>query len=150
VKNGAQLSTEFSALVRVLIADPDEGLLEDYRGHLREEFELATATNGVECLARLRERAPDVLVLEPQLPWGGGEGVLAVMHQVSPLTIIPVMILTACREVRVLQRVAPFRISDYCVKPLAPGQLATRIWTLLHLRAARRAGDDKSRGRKSG
>jgi DNA-binding NtrC family response regulator len=108
LKNGAQLSTEISALSRVLIADPDEGLLEGFRRRLREKFELATATNGVECLARLRELAPDVLVREPQLPWGGGDGVLAVMHQVSRLAFIPVMILTACREVCVLQRVAVF------------------------------------------
>ncbi len=140
---GATLLTETAALVRVLIADSDERLLDRYRLHFREEFELATATNGVECLACLRERTPDVLVLEPQLLWGGGDGVLAVMHQVSRLAFVPVMILTACRDVRVLQGVAPFRISDYCVKPLAPRQLATRIWTLLHLRAARRARNGK-------
>jgi DNA-binding response OmpR family regulator len=131
----------------VLVADPDESLLEGYRRHLPEDFELATATNGMECLASLRERTPDVLVLEPQLLWGGGDGVLAVMHQVFRLACVPVMILTACREVCVLQGVAAFRISDYCAKPLAPRQLATRIWTLLHLRAARRLRDDKNRAR---
>ena len=39
-------------------------------------------SSGLECVARLRERVPDVLVLEPQLPWGGGEGVLAIMGEV--------------------------------------------------------------------
>jgi response regulator RpfG family c-di-GMP phosphodiesterase len=146
VKSGPEATflTETAALVRVLIADPDLGLLEEYRRQMSETFELATATNGMECLTRLREETPDVLVLEPQLLWGGGDGVLAVMHQFLGLTFIPVMILTACRDIHVLQGVAPFRISDYCVKPLAPGQLATRIGTLLHFCAARQTGNDKN------
>ena len=99
----------------------------------------------MECLTRLRERTPDVLVLEPQLLWGGGDGVLAVMHQVFRPEFIPVMIVTACRDFHILQGVAPFRISDYCVKPLTPFQLAKRIWTVLHLRAARRTQADRNR-----
>ena len=69
--------------IRVLMADPDESLQPVYREPLLQEgFELATAASGLECVARLRERVPDVLVLEPQLPWGGGEGVLAMMGEV--------------------------------------------------------------------
>ena len=65
------------------MADPDESLQPLYRERLMQEgFELATASSGLECVARLRERVPDVLVLEPQLPWGGGEGVLAMMGEV--------------------------------------------------------------------
>ena len=61
--------------IRVLMADPDESLQPEYRGPLLQEgFELVTAVNGLECVARMRERVPDLLVLEPQLPWGGGEG----------------------------------------------------------------------------
>jgi DNA-binding response OmpR family regulator len=150
MNNGAatRLSTAISALARVLIADPDERLLATYREHLWADFDLVTATNGVECLARLRERTPDVLVLEPELLWGGGAGVLAVMHHISRLALVPVMILTACRDVRVLKGVAPFRIRDYCVKPLEPGQLAARIRTLLGLRTAYSVGDHENRARQ--
>ena len=79
VKNEAvaQLRSNGAKPVRVLMADPDESLRPVYRGPLFEEgFELVTAASGLECVARLRDRVPDVLVLEPQLPWGGGEGVL--------------------------------------------------------------------------
>ena len=69
--------------IRVLMADPDESLQPVYREPLLQEgFELVTAVSGLECVARLRERVPDVLVLEPQLPWGGGDGVLAIMGEV--------------------------------------------------------------------
>ena len=98
---------------------------------LQEGFEVATALSGLECIARLRERAPDVLVLEPQLPWGGGEGVLAIMGEIPELASVPVMVLTSCRDPHILERVARFPISDYQVKPLTPDRLAERLRSLL-------------------
>ncbi len=118
--------------VRVLIADPDESLQPVYREPLlRDGFIVTVAVSGLECLARLRERAPDVLVLEPQLPWGGGEGVLAIMGELPELAIVPVMVLTSCRDSRLLEAVARFPVSDYQLKPLAPDRLAGRLRAIL-------------------
>jgi DNA-binding response OmpR family regulator len=115
-----------------LIADPDESLLAAYREDLsREGFEVVTAPSGLRCIARLYECIPDVLVLEPQLPWGGGDGVLAMMCGVPDLAAVPVMVLTSCRNPHVLDRVAPFPISDYHVKPLSPDRLAKRVRNVL-------------------
>lgn len=111
----------------MLLVDPNDGLLAIYRAFLSSEFNLRTANGGVECLARLCEEVPDVLVLEPELPWGGGDGVLAVMHDVPHLASVRVMILTRCRDPSLLKRVARYRISDYCAKPVTAWQLAVRI-----------------------
>ena len=56
--------------IRVVIADPDESLLALYRESLREGFEVVTTSSASECVARMRERVPDVLLLELQLPRG--------------------------------------------------------------------------------
>lgn len=122
---------EAGDVIRVLIADPDTDLLAKYRELLSEELELTTAVCGLDCFDRLREQTPDVLVLEPDLPWGGGDGVLAVMRNDATLAVVPVMILTGCRDVEVLRSVAVYPISDYHVKPLAPIRLLTRIHALL-------------------
>jgi len=122
-----------STPIRVLMADPDPLLSIAYREPLlREGFELATAVSGLECVARLRECVPDVLVLEPQLLWGGGDGVLAMMCEVPQLVTVPVMVLTTCRDPLVLNRVARFPISDYHLKPLAPDRLVERLRSLLN------------------
>jgi DNA-binding response OmpR family regulator len=112
---------------RVLIADPDECLLAAYRECFCEEFDLVTATGGTECIARLHEQTVDLLILEALLPWGGADGVLACMRETPEVMDVPVMILTSCRDRLVLESVSGFRICDYCVKPLSPEQLATRI-----------------------
>jgi DNA-binding response OmpR family regulator len=114
------------------MADPDAAIFTLYRESLsREGFELGAAASGLECVARLRERVPDVLVLEPHMPWGGGDGVLATMGEVPHLATVPVMILTSCRDPNVVNRMARFPISDYHLKPLAPDRLAERLRSLL-------------------
>lgn len=126
-----QARSNGSKAIRVLIADPDESLLGEYREHSREGFEVVTAPNGLECVDRLREQVPDALVLEPALPWGGGDGVLAMMHDVLDLATVPVMILTSCDDPLLLDSIARFPISDFHPKPLSPAQLVRRVHTLL-------------------
>jgi len=43
-----------------------------------------TATDGVECVHRLRAEFPDMLILEAPLLWGGTEGVLEVASGLTP------------------------------------------------------------------
>jgi carbon storage regulator CsrA len=112
----------------VLIADTDEYLLGTYREHLAQHgFDVITATGGVECVAKLRECVPDVLVLEPSIPWGGGDGVLAMMYEEPDVPLVPVIVLTYGRDRSALYRLAPFPVDDYQVKPLGAKGLAERI-----------------------
>ena len=121
--------------IRVLIADSDEYLLNSYREYLEQHgFEVATATTGLECVERLRDYEPDLLVLEPSIPWGGGDGVLAMMQEESDIPVVPVIVLTYGCDRGVLYRLAPFTIDDYQVKPLRPTRLAERICAIARRR----------------
>ena len=118
-----------AALHRILVADPDKHLLALYQAQLSAEgLHVETARDGLECLARLREFGPDVLVLEPAILWGGGDGLLAVMHDEPGIARVPVvLVLTYGCSSRVLYNIAPFPISDYLEKPLSGARLAQRI-----------------------
>lgn len=122
--------------IRVLIADPDESLLAEYRQNAHDQFNVVTALNGVECINQLRQKKPDVLILEPRLHWGCGEGVLTMMHEVLDLATVPVMLLTSCND-SVLNLVTRFPISDYHPKPLSAGLLMDRIHVILSRQNAR-------------
>ena len=134
MKNGniVQSWSNGSKPIRVLMADPDESLHPMYREFLsREGFEVDRALTGVECVSQLRECVPDVLVIEPQLPWGGGDGVLAMMGEDPVLAIVPVMVLTSwCCDPRILEAVARYPVSEYQLKPLTADRLAGRLRAL--------------------
>src|SRR5207244_249871 len=88
-------SPQTSRRLQVLLADRDEELLATYREFLlRDGFDVVTATDALDCVAKLRVFAPDVLVLDPALPWGQGEGVLAMMYEDPGVPLVPVVVLT--------------------------------------------------------
>ncbi len=121
--------------VRVLVADPDEYLLRHYRDYLEQHgCQVMTVTSGVACVEKLRATDWDVLVLEPSLPWGGGDGVLAVMHEDQDILRIPVIVLTDARDRSVLYRMSPFLVDDLQTKPLSCKRLADRIFAIQHRR----------------
>jgi DNA-binding NtrC family response regulator len=68
----------------VLIADGDAELSDRQRQFLTERgYEVETASDGLECLENLRRVTPDVLVLDQELHWGGGDGVLAWLRELG-------------------------------------------------------------------
>lgn len=116
----------------VIIADPDVVLQAAYRAHLAEkDIEGVTAFSGLECISQMRDRVPDALVLEPHLPWGGGDGVLAMMSEVPQLANVPVMVLTSNHDPHALHRVGRFPVCSYHLKPLEPNQLAEKLRMML-------------------
>jgi len=81
----------------VYFADADGELCEMYqRFFSRLGWKVQTAQGALECLELFQRRLPDVLVLDLRLPWGGADGLLAVMREERELARIPV-ILTCSR-----------------------------------------------------
>lgn len=121
---------------KLLIADPDEVQLDYYQRHFRHgAWSVETATNALDCLARLRDFEPDVLVLEPEMPWGGGSGVLECMRDDPSLPKIPVIVLTRGPSTEELWRITGYSLEDFFVKPVSVETLARRIYTAIGINA---------------
>jgi carbon storage regulator len=117
-----------SVPLRVLVADPDEYQMGCYREHLgRSGAVVATAPTALACVDRLRDFAPDVLVLRPALLWGGADGVLAVMHEEPALRPAAVLLLTQGSDRSLLYGLSRFKVDDYQTKSLSPRELLERI-----------------------
>ncbi len=79
----------------LLIADADGDLLDLHqRFFIDHGCRVATATNGLGCLAQLRRHVPDVLILDRDLPWGGAAGVLDLMREAADVPLVPVVLMS--------------------------------------------------------
>lgn len=81
--------------MRVLFVDCDSEFLDiakRFMNHCGHEVFLASC--GLDCIERLNDSTPDVLVLSCELLWGGHEGVLAIMNEEPTLDTIPVILVT--------------------------------------------------------
>ncbi len=79
----------------LLITEADKELAGLYREFFSDwGIEVETAADGLECLDKLRRFEPHVLVLDLELPWGGGEGVLARMREDVDVPLVPLVFVT--------------------------------------------------------
>jgi DNA-binding NtrC family response regulator len=77
----------------VLIADGDAELCEIYQWFLTQRgYAVETAADGLSCLEKLRRLMPAVVVLDLELRWGGGDGVLAWLRAERAMTTVAVVL----------------------------------------------------------
>jgi DNA-binding response OmpR family regulator len=114
--------------IRVLIADADWKLLGRYESFLEESgLEVVTASTALQCVELLRDFEPDVLVLEEELPWGQGDGVLDLMQTEPDVPVRPVIVLSSRPAAEGLHRVGMIEVAECHQKPFSPKALREAI-----------------------
>ena len=79
----------------LLIAESDAELRDAYRTFLTGRgYDVETATDGLDCLEKLRRLTPAVCVLARELRWGGADGVLACLREESAGSGVSVVLTT--------------------------------------------------------
>lgn len=79
----------------ILVVDDDAPILLLMRNLLREfGFDPVTAASGQQAIAAAEESAPDLILLDRNMPGMSGDEVLAVMRSRSTLATVPVLMLT--------------------------------------------------------
>ncbi len=112
----------------VLIAEDDAELCDLYQQFLTDRgYEVETASDGLECLRMLGEAAPDVLVLDLELLWGGGDGVLAWLREENASHGIRVILTATAGCPRDLAEFKKLPVVDYLSKPFALSALLESV-----------------------
>ena len=105
---------------RVLLADPDEELLNSYAHCLTEAgFQVRVSTDALSCIEQLKEFDPDLMVLEPMIPWGQGEGILSYMREEADVPLVPVIVLTCGTDLLEEYQLPRFPVLERHQKPLS-------------------------------
>jgi two-component system response regulator MprA len=115
--------------MRILVVDDDPEIVSFLkRGLTFEGYSVETAGDGAEALAKIREREPDLVILDVMMPGMDGIEVARRLRQASA---IPILMLTA--KGTVADRVAGLDsgADDYLVKPFAFDELLARMRSLL-------------------
>lgn len=112
----------------VLIAESDSSLADLYRRFLLNEgYEVALAGDGQECWAVLCSARPDMLVLEWELPPGGGALVLARLREDWSGAWLPVILAATEDPAQEPLRAATNGAAAFFQKPFACSALAEAL-----------------------
>jgi two-component system phosphate regulon response regulator PhoB len=117
---------------RILIVDDEEPMTLLLRYNLeREGFKVDVAERGDAAEARLREKPPDLVILDWMLPGVSGIELCRRLRMRAETKLIPVIMLTARGEERDRIRGFVTRADDYIVKPFSLSELLARVRGLL-------------------
>jgi CheY-like chemotaxis protein len=116
----------------ILIADDDE----DIRGLVqavleRSGHEVVAVADGVEALAGVRARRPDLAVLDITMPNLDGLEVLQRLRADAETSGLPVVLLSAQAQEADVERGFAAGASAYVKKPFSPRELAEQVAELL-------------------
>ena len=123
----------------ILIIDDYEKLNELLKGFLSDfGFSVLSATHPEKGLKKLKQKAPDLVILDVMLPGMDGFEVCKTIRQQSS---VPIIMLTARGEL--MDRVVGLELGadDYLPKPFEPRELVARIHSVL--RRARQIDDTR-------
>jgi len=117
----------------VLIVDDDPDIREGIVAVLEtNDYHLATASNGIECMEHIRDELPDLLILDMLMPRMDGFAVIRELRSDPDLTGIPIIILTTVIEDAAYRRYeletgVAMGVSNYIEKPASPDELLRSV-----------------------
>jgi DNA-binding NtrC family response regulator len=121
----------------ILVVDDEEIVRDSLASWLEEDgYRVDTAPDGQTALARLREQAYAVLLVDLKMPGMDGLQVLAQARTLQPDA--PVIIMTAYATVDTAVQAMKQGAYDYLVKPFEPEELSMMVGKLTSTQALRR------------
>jgi PAS domain S-box-containing protein len=132
---------------RVLVVDDNADIRDYVVSLLAQDYQVDTAVDGAEGLAKARESVPDLVLTDVMMPKMDGFELLAAL-QADPLTLgIPVVMLSARAGEEGMLEGLDAGADDYLIKPFTGRELLARVRANLELDRARRVRRQLERGR---
>ena len=96
-----------------------------------EYFEVSTAFNGLECLARMEESLPDIVLLDVMMPGMDGFEVCRRIKSNPKTAHVPVVMVTTEVEMAQVAKALEMGANEYVMKPFTREILRERIEMLM-------------------
>ena len=120
---------------RILAVDDMPTNLEILRVRLEAQgYEVITAEDGEEALAKARELEPDLVLLDIMMPKLDGIAVLKQLKQDAMLRFVPIILVTAKSDVRDVVSGLDSGGDEYLIKPFEHAALTARVRSLLRVK----------------
>jgi two-component system KDP operon response regulator KdpE len=114
---------------RILIVDDEPEIRRFLRASLsNHQHEILEAENGLNAISQIREKRPDLIILDLELPDING---IEVAERVREWSQIPIIILSVHNSEREKIDALNAGADDYLTKPFSIGELLTRIQVVM-------------------
>jgi two-component system sensor histidine kinase/response regulator len=133
---GTAGSADVALLPGILIVDDDPGMVQALAKTLQGMGRLRFATRGADALRLMKEAAPDLVLLDAEMPGLSGFDVLDAIRIDPDLIDLPVIMITSHAEEDFERAGLEKGAADFIAKPLRPAIVRARVRTQLRLKVA--------------
>jgi two-component system, OmpR family, KDP operon response regulator KdpE len=113
----------------VLVTDDEQRIIRFVRVHFEMKgARVVEATSGIECLEKVREHLPDLVILDVMMPELDG---FETLQELRTFSNVPVIMLTVQAEEEDRIRGLDLGADDYMAKPFSPAELVSRAQAVL-------------------
>ncbi len=131
---------------RILVVDDEEDILELIRYNLAADgYKVTCAATGEEALKAVRDRPPDLVILDLMLPGIDGLRVAKALKEDRKTRAVPIIMLTAKGEEADVVTGLEMGADDYITKPFSPRILLARIRAVIRREEQGKADGDEDR-----
>jgi DNA-binding response OmpR family regulator len=117
---------------KVLLVDDEVDFVDVVRTRLEaNNFEVVTAYDGEEALEKVKEKMPDIIILDIMMPKISGFDVCRKLKSDQNYKEIPIIMLTARFQVNDIKLGAAMGANAYITKPFEPQVLLEKMQELL-------------------
>jgi DNA-binding response OmpR family regulator len=112
----------------IVVADDDPIITDLVKLRLGlAQYDVLAAHDAVAVLTMVRARRPDLVILDVQMPGGGGLSALSKIKADPETSTVPVMMMTGERNAETVLQAMEGGADDYLVKPFNPDVLLQRV-----------------------
>jgi DNA-binding response OmpR family regulator len=126
----AEAKTGKEQTPRILAIDDDTEMLKMLELALRDEFEVTTATNGLEAIECIVEHNPDLLLLDIMMPKMNGYQLLQSVRRNAYYKALPVIVLSAKSSPKDREYAARLGATNFIAKPYHVDELFAMIHSI--------------------
>lgn len=113
--------------LRILLVDDDPDVSGVLAPFLEPDFEVLTATNGLDALEKLPRYEPDVFIIDLMMPGMDGWGLAQYIRQTPRFERAPMVFLTALDSVESIRRGYATGANVYITKPFDPERVRRNV-----------------------
>lgn len=122
----------------VLLVEDEMNIIEAMRFLLsREGWQVDTHSDGADAMDVIRDRAPDLVVLDVMLPGKSGFDILEELRGDAATADLPVLMLTARGQSRDREMAEKAGVSRFMTKPFSNTEVLTAVRDLLYVHGQR-------------
>jgi len=120
--------------VSILLVDDDPGAIQLMSRILAQEGQVRFATNGTDALRLARDAAPDLILLDAEMPGMSGFDLFKELKNEPLLADVPVIFITSHGEAGFEVTALDMGAADFITKPLRSSRVLARVRTQLRVK----------------